>query len=46
MVARGYSQEEGVDYDQTFSSTVRFESIRQMVTMGTSKGVEMHQMDG
>ena len=36
---------EGVDYDQTFSPTVRFESIRQMVALGTSKAMLMHQMD-
>ena len=45
MVAKGYSQVEGVDYDRTFSPTVRFESIRQMVALGGSKGLEMHQMD-
>ena len=45
VVAKGYSQVEGVDYDQTFSPTVRFESIRQMVALGTSKGLNMHQMD-
>ena len=45
VVAKGFSQVEGVDYDQTFSSTVRFESIRQMVALGTSKSMEMHQMD-
>lgn len=45
VVAKGYSQVEGVDYDQTFSPTVRFESIRQMVAMGTSKAMLMHQMD-
>lgn len=45
VVAKGYSQVEGVDYDQTFSPTVRFESIRQMVALGTSKGMHMHQMD-
>ena len=45
VVAKGYSQVEGIDYDQTFSPTVRFESIRQLVALGTSKGMEMHQMD-
>ena len=45
VVAKGYSQVEGVDYDQTFSPTVRFESIRQMVALGTAKGMHLHQMD-
>ena len=44
-MAKGYSQVEGVDYDQTFSPTVKFESIRQMVALGASKGMQMHQMD-
>ena len=42
VVAKGYSQVEGVDYDQTFSPTVRLESIRQMIALGASKGLEMH----
>ena len=45
VVAKGYSQVEGMDYDQTFSPTVRFESIRQLVALGASDGMEMHQMD-
>ena len=45
VVAKVYSQVEGVDYDQTFSPTVRFESIRQLVALGASEGMEMHQMD-
>ena len=44
-MAKGFSQVEGIDYDQTFSPTVRFESIRQMVALGTSRGMNMHQMD-
>ena len=44
-MAKGYSQVEGIDYDQTFSPTVRFESIRQMVALGASRGMSMHQMD-
>ena len=43
--AKGFGQVEGVDYDQTFSPTVRFEGIRQMVALGTSRGMKMHQMD-
>ena len=45
VVARGYSEVKGIDYDQTFSPTMRFESIRQMVALGTAKGMEVHQMD-
>ena len=45
VVAKGYSQVEGIDYDQTFSPTVKFESIRQMVALGTARGMAMHQMD-
>ena len=45
VVAKGFGQVEGVDYAQPFSPTVRFESIRQMVALGTSRGMEMHEMD-
>ena len=45
VVAKGFSQVEGIGYDQTFSPTVRFETIRQLVAMGASKGMKMHQMD-
>ena len=45
VVAKWFSQVEGVDYDQTFSPTVRFEGIWHMVALGTSRGMNMHQMD-
>ena len=45
VVAKGYNHVEGVDCDQIFSPTVRFESIRQIVALGTAEGMEMHQMD-
>ena len=38
VVAKGYSQVEGM-------VTIKFESIRQMVVLGASKGLEMHQID-
>ena len=45
VVAKGYSQVEGIDYDQTFSPTFRFESIKQMMALGASRGMSMHQTD-
>lgn len=44
-VAKVFSQVEGVDYYQTFSSIIRFESIRHMVALGTSKAMAMYQID-
>ena len=45
VVEKSYSQVEGVKFDKNFSLTVRFERIRKMVAMGTSKNMEMHQLD-
>lgn len=45
IVAKGFTQREGVDYDQTFSPTVRFESIRMMVAAAAAGGLHTHQMD-
>ena len=45
VVAKGYGQVEGVDYYETLSPTLRSEIIRQMAALGTSKSMEMHQMD-
>ena len=45
VVAKGFGQVEGVNYDQTFSPTVKFESIKQLVALGASKQLHMHQMD-
>ena len=45
LVARGFMQEEGVDYTETYSPTVRFESIRMMLAAAASEGMQMEQMD-
>ena len=45
IVARGFTQEEGVDYVDTFSPTVRFESIRLMLAEVASKDLETTQMN-
>ena len=33
LVAQGYSQIEGVEYDETFAPTARMESIRILLTL-------------
>ena len=45
VVAKGYRQMEGVDYDETFAPTVRFESIRALIAMGVAEGWSFDQMD-
>ena len=41
LVARGFMQEEGVDYTKTYSPTVRFESIRMLTAAAASGGLHM-----
>ena len=45
LVARGYMQAEGIDYTETYSPTLRFESIRLMLAVAASEGQHMEQMD-
>ena len=45
IVARGFMQEEGVDYGDTYSPTVRFESMRMMMAAAASDGLHMEKLD-
>jgi len=45
FVARGFSQQEGIDYEETFSPTSRYTTIRSLVPLATSMGWNFHQMD-
>ena len=44
-VAKGYSQIQGVDYDETYSPTTRFTSIRALLQKAANEGLHLHQMD-
>jgi hypothetical protein len=45
FVARGFSQKEGEDYDETFALVSRYTSIRAIISLATSMGWILHQMD-
>ena len=43
LVAQGYSQKHDVDYDETFSPVVRFESLRTVIGLSVKQGLKLHQ---
>ena len=45
LVAQGFSQKYGLDYDETFCPVVRPESIRTVIALAVKKGLKLHQMD-
>ena len=44
-MAKGFTQIEGVDFDETFSPVARFESLRLLLALATLENWEIHQMD-
>ena len=45
FVARGFSQVEGVDYEETFAPVARYASIRTVMAIAAEMGWKIHQMD-
>nr|GEZ64875.1 uncharacterized mitochondrial protein AtMg00810-like [Tanacetum cinerariifolium] len=45
LVAVGYSQQKGIDYDETFSLVARIEAIRLFLAYATHKDFTVFQMD-
>jgi hypothetical protein len=45
FVARGFSQKEGVDYEETFAPVARYSSIRAVLSIASEMGWSIHQMD-
>ena len=45
FVAQGFSQKYDLDYDETFSPVVRFESLRTMIALAVQNNLILHQSD-
>ncbi|GJY60571.1 retrovirus-related pol polyprotein from transposon TNT 1-94 [Tanacetum coccineum] len=45
LIAQGYSQEEGIDYDETFAPVARMEAIRILLAFATYMNFIVFQMD-
>ena len=42
FVARGFSQKEGIDYDETFAFVARYNSIRVIISLALVLGWKLH----
>ncbi|GJR77565.1 retrovirus-related pol polyprotein from transposon TNT 1-94 [Tanacetum coccineum] len=45
LVAKGYRQEEGIDFEESFAPVARIEAIRIFIANASSKNMTIYQMD-
>ena len=45
FVARGFSQKEGIDYDDIFAPVAQYTTIRSIIALVAMQGWSLHQMD-
>jgi hypothetical protein len=45
LVAQGYSQKEGINYEETFVPVARLEAIKILLAFFVAKGFKLYQMD-
>ena len=45
FIAKGFSQKEGINYEERFALVARYTSVRAILAIAASKGWKAHQMD-
>lgn len=45
LVARGFNQQPGIDYNETFSPVVRLNTLRIILALAVEEDLELHQYD-
>jgi hypothetical protein len=45
LVAKGYSQKEGIDYEDTFAHVEKMNNIKLMIALATKNNWQLHQLD-
>ena len=45
LVAKGYAQQHGVDFDEVFAPVARIETVRVLLALAAQDGWQVHHMD-
>ena len=45
LIVKGYSQQQGIDFDDTFSPVARFETVRTLLALAAQLGWLVYQFD-
>jgi len=45
LVAKGYAQTYGIEYEETYNLVAKMTTVKVIITMAVAKGWLLHQMD-